>query len=65
MSAGRYTKQTNKKKIVQRFDTYGGLLQKLIIGLLVLLLCMQAAMQHDGFRRLVTSVEKNDGRLLK
>ncbi|MCA0754440.1 hypothetical protein KP806_05215 [Paenibacillus sp. N4] len=53
--------KSNRKQLIRLTDEVSSVLKKVIIFLLILLACSQAALQNDWVRQLLTSVDKWEG----
>ncbi len=51
----------NRKQLLRLTDEVSAILRKIIITLLILLVCSQAALQNDTVRHLLTGVDRWEG----
>lgn len=54
-------KKTNRKKMIKLTDEVSSVLKKIIITLVILLVCSQAALQNDTVRYWLTGVDQWEG----
>ncbi|WP_337101767.1 hypothetical protein [Paenibacillus sp. YIM B09110] len=58
-------KKKSKKQMIKLSDEVSAFLKKMIITLLILVVCSQAALQNDMIRHWLTGVDRWEGTRLK